>query len=600
MKKSETLRSFFRRMWKLNPRFMIALFLQKMLLTARTLLMVYIPKLLLDFIRRGASVPEAAEALGVLAAALLVLYFLDSLAQRTVSIEMQKQTHILDLAFSEKLMAVPYAYLEDPVYLEMKEAAKMGMGIGGTERILNSFSGIIEKAMVLLGLAAFLLYLSPLLFAAIVLLQLPVWFLLKRKTVLFRKVVEGIVPTNRKLNYFFSVIVDDRFQKDVRLYDMSEMLCGHVLHYNQIMMEDFIRMDRKDAVYACIIQAINFLISASVFFYAGSRVLGGSLSVGDFSLYAGAAVNFSLSARDLLNFVLELMNQVHFIEPLEAFFALPDEAEEPGAAAAPSEIESIEFRDLWFRYPKTEEWILRGISFTIRKGEKISVVGLNGAGKSTLVKLLCRFFRPSKGAILLNGRDIGEYEHKSYMALISAVFQDFQILKFSVAENILNDRYDDENARLAAVRIMEKVGLGRELPQGLDSVLGKTFRRDGIELSGGQLQKIAIARALYKNAPLIILDEPTSALDPLAEAEIYEDFNRLIGDKTAIYISHRMSSSVFCDRIAVINSGELEAFDTHARLMQNPDSLYYKLFTTQAEYYKLEAGNRGELSALVC
>jgi len=222
---------------------------------------------------------------------------------------------------------------------------------------------------------------------------------------------------------------------------------------------------------------------------------------------------------------------------------------------------------------------LDNITFEIREGEKISIVGLNGAGKSTIVKLLCRLYRPDSGTIYINDMDIFEYEHISYLANLAAVFQDFKLFNFSIQENITCKPVGVDNEKvnkiLDEVEIREKI---ESLPKGIQTLFGKEYDIEGVEFSGGQSQKIAIARVLYKDASLVILDEPTSALDPIAEAEIYENFNKMVGDKTAVYISHRMSSSVFCDRILVLNNGRIEAYDTHKKLRENKEGLYYKLF----------------------
>ena len=232
--------------------------------------------------------------------------------------------------------------------------------------------------------------------------------------------------------------------------------------------------------------------------------------------------------------------------------------------------------------------ILNNITLTINDGDRIGLLGLNGAGKSTLVKLICRMYQADSGEILVNGRNIYDYDYLSYMNVISAVFQDYKLFNFSIEENIsCRETGADENR---VNYLVEQVGMKEkidELPEGIASRFGKEYDEEGVELSGGQGQKIAIARALYKKASMVILDEPASALDPIAEAEIYEKFNSLVEDKTAIYISHRMSSSVFCDKILIIDGGTVSDFDTHENLMKKTDSLYYKLFHSQAENYKL-------------
>lgn len=589
MSKLKILRSFLKRLWQINPTYVRAVIAQKLLISLRTIMMIVIPKLLIDFILQTAPRQEVLSLLVIIGLITLAVYLLQNLATRFVNLEQEHINLQFEQLFSDKLMGLPYHYLEDPTYLELKEAAMMGFRMGSVGEMMDHLSLLLEKTVIVGGLSALLIQLNPVLFLGICLSQGIVWWLLKRRSLLFRNTLQNIIPINRKLNYFIHAMLDDKVQKDVRLYDMSHMLTQNVYQYNELLISDFIALDWKDAVYTCVNHLINYLIAAAVFFYAGLRVLRQSLGIGSFTLYTNAAINFSLSVREDFAQILHVFNKIHFIEPIESFLSLPDEAGEQGKTFEET-IEMIEFRNVWFRYPKTENWILKDINFTIHRGEKISIVGLNGAGKTTLVKLLCRFFDPDRGMILINGQDIQDITPASYMQFISAVFQDFQILNQSIAENILGEVQSDQTERQKAEMILDELDLTEKmasLPEGIDSYIGKNYHESGIELSGGQLQKIAIARALYKDAPLIILDEPTSALDPIAEAEIYEHFNQLIGQKTAIYISHRMSSSIFCDRIALIEDGRLVAIDSHDNLMKDKDSLYYRLFQTQAAHYQL-------------
>ena len=237
-----------------------------------------------------------------------------------------------------------------------------------------------------------------------------------------------------------------------------------------------------------------------------------------------------------------------------------------------------------FTYPRTTSKILDNVSFKINKGEKISVVGLNGAGKTTIVKLICRLYKINEGEILVNGANIDHYNYSSYISKISAVFQDFKLFAYSIKENILNEDGDEKEAYQIACKVGLKEKIDK-LDDGINSLYSKSFDEKGIELSGGECQKVAIGRALHSKSSLIILDEPTSALDPIAEAEIYSAFNNLVQNKTALYISHRMSSSVFCDKVLILNNGKVEDFAPHKELIKKKDSLYYKLFTSQAKNY---------------
>ena len=237
-----------------------------------------------------------------------------------------------------------------------------------------------------------------------------------------------------------------------------------------------------------------------------------------------------------------------------------------------------------FRYPGTQNYILKDLSIKFEIGQKVALVGMNGAGKTTLIKLLLRLYEPTEGEIRLNGIDIGKYDYDEYLQIFSVVFQDFKLFDFPLDENIASGEHPNHER---VQKVIEQVGLSElvgTLPQKEHTLLYHE-NGEGVSLSGGEAQKAAIARALYKDAPFVILDEPTAALDPVAEAEIYENFDSLVGDKTAIYISHRMSSCKFCDRIVVVSDGGIAEEGTHETLLKL-DGIYANLYNTQAEYYK--------------
>lgn len=246
----------------------------------------------------------------------------------------------------------------------------------------------------------------------------------------------------------------------------------------------------------------------------------------------------------------------------------------------------VEFRNVSFKYPGAENWALRNVSMKFKVGSRLAIVGENGSGKTTFIKLLCRLYDPQEGEILLNGIDIRKYNYRDYMNIFSVVFQDFQLLSQPIGANVAGSSEYDRDRVLAALKDAGFEDRLQELPQGLDTYLYRDFAEDGINVSGGEAQKIAIARALYKDAPFIILDEPTAALDPIAEAEIYAKFNDIAGDKTAVYISHRLSSCKFCDEIAVFHEGGIIQQGTHEELVENENGKYFELWHAQAQYYE--------------
>ncbi|MCH5273461.1 MAG: ABC transporter ATP-binding protein [Lachnospiraceae bacterium] len=251
----------------------------------------------------------------------------------------------------------------------------------------------------------------------------------------------------------------------------------------------------------------------------------------------------------------------------------------------------IEFKDVSFKYPGTEKWALRHLNVKFKVGSRLAVVGENGSGKTTFIKLLCRLYDPQEGQIFLNGIDIKKYDYQDYVGVFSVVLQDYFLPAQPIGENVAGSKNYD---RKKAEKCLIDAGFGerlKELPQGLDTYLYKEFETDGVQVSGGEAQKIAIARALYKNAPFIILDEPTAALDPIAEAEIYSQFDGIVGNKTAIYISHRLSSCRFCDEILVFEDGSIIQRGSHDSLVET-DGRYKELWYAQAQYYKDEEKRR--------
>jgi len=245
----------------------------------------------------------------------------------------------------------------------------------------------------------------------------------------------------------------------------------------------------------------------------------------------------------------------------------------------------IEFKNVSFKYPGSEKYALKNLSMKLNIGQRLAVVGMNGSGKTTMIKLLCRLYDPTEGEITLNGINIMEYDYDQYLAIFGVVFQDFELLPFTLGQNVAASVEFDETSVLKNLELAGFNNKLEKMPNGLNTYLYKNFEEEGIEVSGGEAQKIALARAMYKNAPFIILDEPTAALDPIAEYEIYSTFNEIVGDKTAVYISHRLSSCKFCDDIVVFHEGELVQRGNHDTLVESQKGKYRELWDAQAQYY---------------
>ncbi|MDE7218890.1 MAG: ABC transporter ATP-binding protein/permease [Oscillospiraceae bacterium] len=325
-----------------------------------------------------------------------------------------------------------------------------------------------------------------------------------------------------------------------------------------------------------------------IYLFAGLKALGGAFGVGSITQYVGALAGLAQGFTGLLESVGRLRANAEYLKLTYEFLDIPNNMYQ-GSLTTEKRSDrkyEIEFRDVSFQYPGTDTWALRHVSMKFKVGRRLAVVGENGSGKTTFIKLLCRLYDPTEGEILLNGIDIRKYRYDNYLELFSVVFQDFKLLAQPLGQNVAASiEYDREKA----AECLRRAGFGdrlAELPKGLDTCLYRDFEDDGVEISGGEAQKIALARVLYRNAPFIVLDEPTAALDPEAEAEVYTKFNDIVEDKTAIYISHRLSSCRFCDEIAVFDHGRVVQQGVHDSLVAAMGGKYQTLWDAQAQYYQ--------------
>ena len=343
----------------------------------------------------------------------------------------------------------------------------------------------------------------------------------------------------------------------------------------------------KMGIYASLGVCITTLITGSIYVFTCLKAWGGAFDVGSITQYVGAATAMVSNIFALTGLFGILETNTGYLDKTFEFLDIPN-AMYQGSLTTEKRADrryEVEFKDVSFKYPGSDIWALRHVNMKFKVGKRLAIVGENGSGKTTFIKLLCRLYDPQEGQILLNGIDIRKYKYDDYMNIFSIVFQDFQLISQPLGNNVAGSvEYDRERAQKALI----DAGFGERLAtmeKGLDTMIYKSLSEDGVDVSGGEAQKIAIARALYKDAPFIILDEPTAALDPIAEAEIYGKFDEIAGDKTAIYISHRLSSCKFCDEIAVFHEGAVIQQGTHASLVADESGKYYELWHAQAQYY---------------
>ena len=396
---------------------------------------------------------------------------------------------------------------------------------------------------------------------------------------------QGNDHSNSVANYLVNVMLEERRADDIRI--------GHLDHFLDVQfgkaMEHFLPMSLDFARFSAITDGKNALLSLlsnfAAYLVIGARALYGVLPIGDVLLYAGSVTRAMSDLQTFLATGSEFDYINSYLSTYEDFIAQPSMAYDGTLPIEKRDDGQYEFafHDVSFSYPGTNIPVLEHVTLSFAVGEKTALVGRNGAGKTTLIKLLCRLYEPTSGYITLNGIDIRKYSYKEYTQAFSVVFQDFHLFSLPLDENIAAGTEIDEAAlqsSLAKVGLTDRV---QQLPQGVRTRLYNN-NGSGVDLSGGEAQRTAIARALYKDAPFVILDEPTAALDPIAEAEIYEQFSQMTAGKTAVYISHRMSSCKFCDRIIVLDHGRIAEDGTHDTLLAN-HGIYANLYETQAQYY---------------
>lgn len=395
---------------------------------------------------------------------------------------------------------------------------------------------------------------------------------------------------NRVFGYFSSASSNRARMADMRFYK-QQAIAEYYLEKN-----DTFSMKSTFAQYAkgpmglliALSSCVSAFLTGLIYLLVCIKAWAGAFGLGTATQYIGSVTSFFGGFSELMKCIGVMRINSSFLDTVFELLDTPNTMYQGSLTTEKrSDIQyDVEFRDVSFKYPGSEAYALRHVNMKFKVGSRLAVVGMNGSGKTTFIKLLCRLYDPTEGEILLNGINIRKYRYDDYMKIFSVVFQDFQLLALPLGQNVAASQTYD------AARVLDclnKAGFGEKLakmPHGLDTYLYKSVDTEGVDVSGGEAQKIAIARALYKDSPFIILDEPTAALDPIAEAEIYSKFDEIAGDKTAVYISHRLSSCKFCDEIAVFDSGSVIQQGTHSDLLADESGKYFELWNAQAQYYK--------------
>lgn len=553
------------------------------------LLGVYLPKLVLEELSGGGSPEQLVK--------LLLLYFLTAgvigaAAAATANIAYGDIGRLRMDALGnmgKKLLTMEYKNVEDAKFYEENERA-----MSACESNNNGLEGIYQK---LYGMGAGLVTMLMLIF---LIGQLSLWLLAALVLHVGISVFTGyqiqkyqysmkaeLAHQERKKEYYSRTSHDFSYGKDIRIYNFRDRILDNYNREILVYRKLIAKLKTREWAWGLLELFFFFLSQAAIYGILIYRAFHG-MSIADFTMYYSAAISLSqmmMLFGENINFV---MTEARYVKDFYEFIDRDMMGESGKKKRIEGETLEIEFQDVSFHYPRTQKEVFRHLNFKIHKGEKLAIVGVNGAGKSTLVKLMTGLYQPTEGKILINGTDSREFDKKELYQMFSVVFQEVNVLAYTIGENVACCSEGMDRERVWDC--LERVGLGEKVKgfeKGLDQMLLKVIDEEGTELSGGESQKLCIARALYENSNMVIMDEPTAALDALAEAEIYENFNCLVENKTAVYISHRLASTKFCDKIALFDGEGLKEYGNHEELMKK-QGIYYDMFVTQGKYYNTE------------
>ena len=512
--------------------------------------------------------------------------------------------------FTDKQLSMDYADLENQEIQKQKQKAEenlfmFGNGLGQLVWNSSDLARVVTGIIASVSLTVSLFKAKsgnkvmdswlwiPAILAVMILLGYVYYLLEKKENHVFAKWTEGTVWFNRTFQFFGHELYDNtRRAKDVRIYGQEKMAEREFEKMEAHNEEDNAYLNKMSS-YKGFTYLAKGTGSALCYLFVVTKAALGAFGTGSIVQYVGV---FTELANHVGFLMLSYLENRIYTEHLEKLFEYLDLPNNKYQGKLPVEKNffcndgendyEIEFRNVSFKYPGSDTYVLNHINTRLSIGKKQAFVGTNGAGKTTFVKLLCRLYDPTEGEILLNGIDIKKYDYEEYMSLFAFVFQDFKLFSFTLGQNIAANKNYDRNRVEECIKKVSFYDRYLAMEEGLDTYLYQDISEKGLEISGGEAQKIALARALYKGTPMIVLDEPTAALDPFAEARVYEDFSLMVEHKTAIYISHRLSSCRFCDEITVFDSGRIVQKGTHTELVKDKTGQYFALWNAQARYYQ--------------
>lgn len=587
-----------RRLWGLNRSFVFSIFLVVPMAVLLPLAESLFTRLMIDNIGAGMSLGRLAAFATICIAVITVMELLNKLGFLA-----RQAWHYYPTCVYQSEMSEFSNYRTDYENTEKQEFKRISQyawedachGNCAMEFFGNDLSQALIHLSGIVTYASLLAVLDPVLFAVTAVVSVSAYFTTRWQPAYYESHKHLWEKESRKKDYFRKISEDFSKAKDIKLYGLDRWLEKMMKDYQTYLLIWNRRCSLR-GLWASVLSGLMTLVQngAAYFVLIGALVRGG-ITVGEFVFYFGLVGGIAGFLQGIIGDVATLTTRADKIACFREYFDYPScFCHGPGEALPKAPVE-IELKNIRYRYGGAKEDTLKGINLKIKAGEKLALVGINGAGKTTLVKLLCGMYRPTEGEILVGGKDIGEYNIEEYYTLISAVFQEVRVIAFTcfefVASSDLNrpTAREDAEAAMKAAEIYEKI---RTLPKGMDTHLMKGIYEDGVDLSGGEMQKLLLARAIYKNGAIFILDEPTAALDPIAENNLYLQYRALTAGRTSVYISHRFASTRFCDRIVLLEDGVILESGTHEELMEQ-NGRYAEMFDVQSRYYK-EGGQTNE------
>lgn len=597
--------------WRLCPGILQAMTLEAVVKAVTPYVSIYFSARIIEELSQGRNPRVLAQWVLIALGVTVVLQLLGGGLTRWVA-KKKGEAGVLDnKVYMEKMMELDYALLQDQsvygLYNQIAQNARWNgwgvhMAVDQFQEVIHHLLGVVIGLGVSVGLLAYqvpqesalagLNHPACLLAVGVVMVGIAVLSPMcdTRSNGYWAKYDKNVLFGNRAYFAYGYETKDARRALDMRMYEQQRKVCQvyldgiHIFDTSSTLAR---YMKGPMGLWGALGKGISALFTGIVYLYVCLKAWAGAFGVDGVAQYVGAVTMLFSGVSGLLTVLGELQLNANYLGICFEFLETPNQMYQGSLTTEKRSDRNyqVEFRDVSFRYPDSEAWALRHVNLKFQVGSRLAVVGENGSGKSTFIKLLCRLYDPTEGEILLNGIDIRKYQYPDYIALFSVVFQDFHLLALPLGQNVAGrTKYEPELVTrcLTQAGVVDRV---EKMDQGLDTYLYKDLEKKGVEVSGGEAQKIAIARALYKDAPFIILDEPTAALDPIAEAEVYSKFDQIAGDKTAVYISHRLSSCKFCDDIVVFDHGHIVQQGSHQQLV-SVDGVYARLWQAQAQYYE--------------